>query len=152
MSHRSDCGSVLLPSAVFQPIDFQRSNYLYYWALYLVGRVDKGRTLHILCALCHRERANAAFSTLSVDTACTLNGNKCVTHSKLFPERSLPTIMSVLVIHITYIKARLAIFALPKNHINYISVPKLWYQKANLMPHFCIHSVQWYHTLLRLYT
>lgn len=33
--------------------------------------------------------------------------------------------MSVLVIHITYIKARLAIFALPKNHTNYISVPKL---------------------------
>jgi len=75
--------------------------------------------------LYHRETANAAFSTLSVCTACTLNGNKGVTLSKLFPRRCLPTTESVLVIHITYIKARLAIFALPKNHINYISVPKL---------------------------
>lgn len=39
---------------------------------------------------------------------------------------SLPTIKRALVIHVTYIKARLAIFALPKNHINYISVPTMW--------------------------
>lgn len=90
-----------------------------------MGSVDKGHILHSLCPLYHRERANAAFHTLSVCTACTLNGNKGITLSKLFLERRLPTIKSVLVIHITYIKARLAIFALPKNHINYISVPKL---------------------------
>lgn len=81
---------------------------------YLVVSVDKGCALRNLCPLYHRERAKAALSTLSAGPARTLKGSKGVVLHKGFLGRLLLTPESALVTHITYIKARLAVFALPK--------------------------------------
>lgn len=104
---------------------------------YLLVSVDKGCTLHNLCPLYHRERANAAFSTLSAGTACTLKGSKAVVlHKGFLADAYRP--LSVPWSH-TLLTSRPGSPSLPcqrttKNHRNCISIP----QTRTLLPMFSI--------------